>query len=80
MSATGRARVFLQWKGTDACYDFYCPCNPEEPQHFDGLLGDMFTCGSEQEDDSAEPPAAGWCGRTFQLPWWLTATETVAAP
>jgi hypothetical protein len=20
------AEVFIQWKGTDACLDFYCPC------------------------------------------------------
>lgn len=77
MSADGRlglATVFLQWKGTDVCYDFYCPCSPEEPQHFDGYFGQRFTCGSTR-DDEAEPPEGGFCGKTWELPWNLSAIE-----
>lgn len=27
-----RPAAFLQWKGTDACFDFHCPCG--ESSHF----------------------------------------------
>lgn len=61
-------RFFLQWKNTHACFDFYCPCNPEEPQHFDGYFGGTFTCGSADWDEDVDGPEPSWCGRTWQLP------------
>ena len=33
------ATCFIQWKGTEVCVDFGCPCLPEEHQfssHYDG--------------------------------------------
>ena len=61
---------FLQWKGTKACYDFYCQCNPEEPQHFDGYLGDVFTCGNPSvvEDDKEHGDSRTYCGKKWRLP------------
>jgi hypothetical protein len=73
---TGRAEVFLQWKGTDACYDFYCPCSPDEPQHWDGYFGGEFTCGkSSPARDESEGREPAWCGKRWRLPWSLTAAE-----
>jgi hypothetical protein len=48
--------VFLQWKGTDACLDFYCTCG--EQWHFDGYFAKELTCGH--------------CGQTWELPHTLT--------
>ena len=48
--------VFLQWKGTDACMDFWCPCGAE--WHFDGYFAKELTCGA--------------CGQTWELPHDLT--------
>lgn len=70
----GRAEIFLQWKGTEACYDFYCTCNPDEPQHFDGMFGGEFTCGSTWSKGD-DVPAEAWCGKRWRLPWTLTAIE-----
>ena len=50
-----RPGVFLQWKGTDACLDFYCTCG--EQFHFDGFFGIQLTCGA--------------CGQTWELPHML---------
>jgi hypothetical protein len=61
--------VNLQWKGTDACYDFYCPCgwegsdDPSDPDlpdsHRDGMFMQEFQCGG--------------CGRWWHLPNLLIA-------
>ena len=67
------AEISLQWKGTDACYDLYCPCNPDEPQHWDGLFGQWFTCGSEPEDD--RDPDLTYCGKIWWLPNRIVAIE-----
>jgi hypothetical protein len=58
---------FLQFKNIDICYDFYCPCNPEDPQHVHGYFKQEFTCGSSEwdEDDGPEPT---WCGKKWRLP------------
>ena len=84
------AYINLQWKGTDACYDFYCPCNPEEPQHVDGMFAQWFTCGKPNGDvkvydrqgnditaDSGHDldPDLTYCGRTWWLPNRAEATE-----
>ena len=65
-----RCEINLQWKGTDACYDFYCSCNPEEPQHFDGEFGDLFTCGNPSvvADDEEAGESRTYCAKTWRLP------------
>ena len=34
--------AFLQWKNTDACFDFYCECGAH--CHFDGFFGYFVQC------------------------------------
>lgn len=55
--------INLQWKNTDACYDFWCPCgwegaedpNSGEPDnHQDGYFKQDFQCGG--------------CGQWWHLP------------
>lgn len=41
------ATMFIQWKGTDVCLDFQCPCQPEEiaySAHFDGYGAYFLLC------------------------------------
>lgn len=41
------AEIFIQWKGTDVCLDFYCPCLPEEerqPVHIHGEFAYFIKC------------------------------------
>lgn len=38
----GTTNVFLQWKGTDVCLDFYCACGGEG--HFDGYFAGALRC------------------------------------
>jgi hypothetical protein len=41
------ASMFIQWKGTDVCLDFHCPCQPEETAyafHFDGDFAYYLQC------------------------------------
>ncbi len=45
-------RVFIQWKGTDACFDFHCDCG--EHCHFDGYFAYVVKC-----------PA---CGQEWEMP------------
>jgi hypothetical protein len=52
---TNGPEVFLQWKGTDACLDLWCPCGRE--LHFDGYFASQLTCGN--------------CAETWQLPHTL---------
>ena len=47
--------VFIQWKNTDVCFDFYCECGAQG--HFDGLFAYAVRC-----DD---------CGRAWNLPHTL---------
>jgi hypothetical protein len=37
-----RPHVFLQWKGTDACFDFHCECGAS--CHFDGDFAYAVKC------------------------------------
>lgn len=37
------AEVFLQWKGTNACFDLNCPCGTQT--HFDGDFLYFVECG-----------------------------------
>jgi hypothetical protein len=39
------AETFIQWKGTDVCIDFYCPCDADVGGgHFDGFFGYFLRC------------------------------------
>jgi hypothetical protein len=43
------ATMFIQWKGTNVCLDFHCPCQPEEDTyaaHFDGYFAHYLQCGA----------------------------------
>lgn len=51
-----RPSAFLQWKGTNACLDFWCACGVQF--HFDGYFGIQLTCGA--------------CGQAWELPHMLT--------
>jgi hypothetical protein len=51
------ARAFLQWKGTDACLDFRCPCGARG--HFDGDFAYYLRCPI--------------CERTWELQYNLRA-------
>jgi hypothetical protein len=33
---------FIQWKGTDVCMDFHCPCG--EANHYDGYFAYEIKC------------------------------------
>jgi len=70
------AEINLQWKGTDACYDFYCPCNPHEPQHRDGIFQQWFTCGERPAADGSDlDESLVYCGKTWWLPNKIIAVE-----
>jgi len=59
------ATAFIQWKGTEACLDWGCPCRPEEEwytAHFDGFFADVLRCPH--------------CGRVYTLPSHLPMTLT----
>ena len=45
------AEMFIQWKGTDVCLDFYCPCGVHG--HYDGDFAYNVRCSA--------------CGSVFQL-------------
>lgn len=34
--------VFIQWKGTDVCFDFWCQCGARG--HYDGYFAYRFVC------------------------------------
>lgn len=46
------ARVFIQWKGTDACFDFDCGCGYDG--HFDGHFAYEVRCKR--------------CGAVYEMP------------
>ncbi len=50
------AEMFIQWKGTDVCLDFYCPCGAHG--HFDGDFAYNVrcpNCGSAFRDGRVGP-------------------------
>jgi ribosomal protein S27E len=51
------ADVYIQWKGTDACFDFHCPCGNSD--HIDANFAYYVRCAS--------------CGTTYQMPSDLEA-------
>ena len=36
--------AFIQWKGTDACFDFHCTCGAD--LHYDGDFAYFVQCGA----------------------------------
>lgn len=41
------AEVHIQWKGTDVCLDFHCPCRPANEMfssHLDGMFAYYVRC------------------------------------
>lgn len=48
-------KVFLQWKGTDACFDFTCECGYSA--HFDGEFAYILHCNG--------------CGAYWEMPYDL---------
>jgi hypothetical protein len=59
-----KPEVFIQWKGTDACFDFACDCGAH--YHFDGFFAYFVKCGS--------------CGQVWQMPIHLYPQKTDGGP
>src|ERR1700723_629744 len=57
--------VFLQWKGTDACFDFYCECGAH--CHFDGDFAYFVQCPHCQV--VWEMPCRMWPRRANKEDW-----------
>jgi hypothetical protein len=53
--------AFLQWKNTDACFDFYCECGGHS--HYDGFFAYYATCP--------------YCETTYQMPFHLFPRKAV---
>ena len=54
------AETFIQWKGTDVCMDFHCPCGAHA--HYDGDFAYSVRCPN--------------CDRTFDLGTQVRVIET----
>lgn len=54
-AAIDRPHAFLQWKGTDACFDFHCKCGAFG--HFDGYFASEVKCPH--------------CGQIWKMPFNL---------
>lgn len=74
------ARCYIQWKGTDVCIDFHCPCGMHH--HFDGDFmyavkcmdcGTVFEAGTQVRftkiTDPEEIKELEAC--TQELNWWV---------
>lgn len=68
-----RPSIYLQWKNTDACFDFHCLCDTEDESagvgHYDGYGAYAVKCVR--------------CGRIYELPYELPlklVTETSFNP
>jgi hypothetical protein len=48
-----RSRVFIQWKGTDVCFDFWCDCGGGG--HYDGYFAYSIKCSQ--------------CGQAYIMPF-----------
>lgn len=41
------AEIFIQWKGSNICLDFHCPCQPKDAaysSHYDGDFAYAVKC------------------------------------
>ena len=56
--------LFVQWQGTDVCFDFYCECG--EHSHYDGYHASAYRCPH--------------CKREFALPSKLPVIPLAEAP
>ena len=72
-----RAEANLQWKGTEACYDFYCPC---------GYGGVTNNTGGEHSDtpDGLDNHRDGFFMQEYRCAgcgeWWHFSNTIVARP
>lgn len=57
-------RVFIQYKGTDICFDFTCLCGFDA--HYDGYFAYNIRCTH--------------CGRFYAMPQTVTPTLLAEAP
>lgn len=69
------ARMFIQWKGTDVCMDFYCPCG--EHCHLDSdfayyvgcpKCGAVYEMGTQVIVKRVEPSEA-WNVKVMEGDW-----------
>jgi hypothetical protein len=51
--------AFIQWKGTDVCMDFHCPCGVGG--HFDGMFAYVVECPG--------------CHKKYEMAWHVAARE-----
>lgn len=58
-TASDAPSVFIQWKGTDVCLDFYCVCGMQS--HLDSDFVYALKCS--------------FCGRIFDMPCHLPVKE-----
>jgi hypothetical protein len=56
------ARMFIQWKGTDVCLDFYCPCGAHS--HLDDSFAYFVECPH--------------CGAVFEMGTQVIAKRTTS--
>lgn len=63
LHARGVPHAFIQWKGTDVCMDFYCPCDEEGGGHFDGMFAYVVECPR--------------CHRRWEMAWYVLARESM---
>jgi hypothetical protein len=54
--------AFIQWKGTDVCMDFRCPCGGGG--HLDGWFAYVVECPD--------------CGRKWEMAWHVLARESTS--
>lgn len=57
----GEPSIFIQWKGTDVCLDFYCTCGRQG--HFDGYFAYAVRCSL--------------CGKVWELPHTVRLVEAI---
>lgn len=50
-----KPEVFIQWKNTNACFDFWCECGHHG--HYDGDFAYLIICGG--------------CSEIWEMPWNL---------
>jgi hypothetical protein len=53
--------IWMQWKGTDACFDFWCACTDEDPEGDFGHADLRFAYAIE----------CARCGRKYDMPQTL---------
>lgn len=54
-----RPFAYIQWKGTEVCLDFHCPCG--ELGHVDAGFAYYVRCTN--------------CNQVFEMPWYVSPRE-----